>query len=273
MQTLKGKTVIITGASRGIGRSIALRLAKDGANIVVAAKSAQPHKTLPGTIFTVAKEIEECGGKALPLQVDVRYEDALEKMATTTAETFGGIDALINNAGAIKLTTTDATVTKSYDLMNSINSRATFFATKACLSYLEKSDHAHVLNMSPPISFNPKWLQNNIAYTISKYGMTLCTLGMSAEFKDRDIAVNSLWPKTAIATAAIAWIMGQDAMKHCRKPEIMADAAHAILMTDPSELTGQTLLDEEILRSRDVSDFEQYACEPGTELFADFYVD
>lgn len=273
MNSLKGKTIVITGASRGIGRAIALRCAIDGANIVVAAKTTEAHKTLPGTIFSVASEIEAAGGQALPLKLDVRDHESLEAMAKSAAEKFGGIDILINNAGAIKLTTTDATPPKSYDLMNSVNSRAAFFATRACLPYLEKSDHAHVLNMSPPISLDPKWLENHVAYTISKYGMTLCTLGMAAEFRDRKIAVNSLWPKTAIATAAISWIMGKDAIKHCRKAQIVADAAHALFLSKPTEISGQCLLDEDFLRSKGVADFDIYACEAGQELYRDFYVD
>jgi len=268
--TLRGKTVVITGASRGIGRSIALRCARDGANIVIAAKSIEEGGKLPGTIFSVAKEVEECGGKALGVQVDVRDNESLESMATQAAEEFGGIDILVNNAGAIRLTSTAETLPKFYDLMQAVNTRATFMATRACLPYLEKSKIAHVLNLSPPISFDARWLQNNVAYTISKYGMTLCTLGMSAEFADKDICVNSLWPRTTIDTAAVSMLMGNTAWQHSRKPDIIADAAYEIFS---SRVTGQTLIDEDFLRSRGVSDFTKYACQPGTELFPDFYVD
>lgn len=270
--TLRGKTVIITGASRGIGRSIALKCAKDGANIVIAAKSVEEGGKLPGTIFSVAQEVEALGAQALALQVDVRDVDSLEHMAQAAAAKFGGIDILVNNAGAIRLTGTQETLPKYYDLMQSVNTRATFMATRACLPFLKKSKNAHVLNLSPPISYNEQWLQNNVAYTISKYGMTLCTLGMAAEFRDKGISVNSLWPRTAIATAAISWVMGEDALKNCRKPEIVSDAAYQIFLSEP-KITGQTLIDESFLRSRGVSDFGHYACDPDSELLTDFYVD
>lgn len=270
---LKGKTILITGASRGIGQSIALKCAKDGANIVIAAKSADPHPKLPGTIYSVAKEVEAAGGQALALQVDVRDENQVANMAKAAAEKFGGIDVLVNNAGAIRLTNTEMTPAKSFDLMMGINTRATFLASQACLPYLEKAENPHILNLSPPISLKPKWLENNLAYTITKYGMSMCTLGMSSEFRERKIAVNSMWPKTAVYTAAITWMMGEDAKKNCRKPEVVSDAAYALFCTPSTEVTGQFLYDEDFLRSRSVTDFEQYACVPGGELLPDFYVE
>jgi citronellol/citronellal dehydrogenase len=274
MKTLKNKTIFITGASRGIGRAIALKFAADGANIVIAAKSAEVNPKLPGTIFTVAKEAEEAGGKALALQLDVRDTDQIQECVQKAAAHFGGIDILVNNAGAIRLTTTDATPPKSFDLMMGINARATFFCSQACLPFLEKSSNAHILNLSPPISFEPKWLQNNLAYSITKYGMSLCSLGMAAEFRDRRISVNSLWPRTAIATAAIGMLMGEEAFKNSRKPEIIADAAHTLFLTPAGEITGQWLIDDDFLRQyAGVTDFGQYSCVPGeTDLIQDFFV-
>lgn len=270
---LANKTIVITGASRGIGRSIALKCAADGANIVIAAKSSDPHPKLPGTIHTVAKEVEEAGGKALALQVDVRFEDQVQMMADKAAETFGGIDALINNAGAIRLTNTEMTDAKNFDLMWGINTRATYLCSRACMPWLVKSENAHVLNMSPPISLNEKWLQNNLPYTITKYGMSLCTIGMAAEFKDRGVAVNSLWPKTAVYTAAISWMMGEESEKNCRKPDIVSDAVYALITSPSNEVTGQMLLDEDYLKSQGTKDFMPYACIPGNELMPDFYVE
>ena len=274
MATLKSKTIFITGASRGIGAAIALKCAADGANVVIAAKTATPHAKLPGTIYTVAEEVNKAGGCALPLQLDVRDADQITQAFQKAAERFGGIDILVNNAGAIKLTTTDMTSVKSYDLMMSVNVRSTFLCSQAALPYLEKSPHAHILNLSPPISLDPKWLENNVAYTISKYGMSLCTLGMAAEFKSRLISVNSMWPRTTIATAAITWLMGDNSVKNARKPEIMADAAYELFGTPPGQITGQHLLDEDFLRSRGkIHDFDHYACVPGQPLMPDFYVE
>lgn len=274
MKTLKNQTIFITGASRGIGEAIALRCAADGANIVIAAKSAEPNPKLPGTIFTVAKAVERAGGQALALQLDVRDADQIHETIQKAAAHFGGIDILVNNAGAIRLTTTDATPPKSFDLMMGINARATFFCSQACLPYLKKSSNAHILNLSPPISFEPRWLQNNLAYTITKYGMSLCSIGMAAEFKDDRISVNSLWPRTAIATAAIGMLMGEEAFKQSRKPQIIADAAHALFLTPAGEITGQWLIDDDFLRDHaGVTDFGQYACVPGTtDLIQDFFV-
>jgi citronellol/citronellal dehydrogenase len=273
MNTLRGKTIFITGASRGIGREIALKCAKDGANIVIAAKSAEPHPKLAGTIYTVAEEVKAAGGNALALRVDVRNEEEVTGSVKEAAAHFGGIDILINNAGAIKLTTTDSTPAKSFDLMWGVNTRATYLCSQACLPYLEKSSFAHILNLSPPINLDPKWLQNHCAYTITKYGMSMCTIGMAAEFKEKGVSVNSLWPRTAIATAAIEWLMGDDGMRGSRKPDIMADAAYAIFTQAKGSLSGQLLIDEDFLRTQGVKDFERYAMVPGATLFPDFFID
>jgi citronellol/citronellal dehydrogenase len=273
MATLKEKTIIITGASRGIGRAIALKCAADGAHIVIASKTAEPHPKLEGTIHTVAQEVEEAGGKALPIQLDVRDDANIAQVVEQTIQEFGGIDVLVNNAGAISLTNTETTPMKRYDLMQGINARAVFACSQACLPYLKKAENPHILNLSPPISLNPKWLQNNVAYTISKYGMTLCTIGMSAEFENYGISVNSLWPRTLISTAAVHNLMGDTGMNQGRKPEIMADATYAILTTTDRKITGQVLIDEVILREHGVSDFEQYAYKPGEELLPDYYID
>jgi citronellol/citronellal dehydrogenase len=273
MTGLLGKTIFITGASRGIGREIALKCARDGANIVIAAKSTEAHPKLAGTIHTVADEVKAAGGKALALKLDVRNEEEIASAVNQAAEHFGGIDILVNNAGAIRLTTTESTPAKSFDLMWSVNTRATFLCSQACLPWLEKSQSAHILNLSPPISLDPKWLQGHCAYTVTKYGMSLLTVGMAAEFKRRGIAVNALWPRTAIATAAIEWLMGDEGMKGSRKPSIMADAAYAIFNKKGVELTGQLLIDEDFLRTQGVKDFEDYAVVPGGRLLPDFFVD
>lgn len=273
MTTLLKKTIFITGASRGIGREIALKCAHAGANIVIAAKSTEPHPKLPGTIYTVAEEVQRAGGQALPLKLDVRNEDEIAATIKEAASHFGGIDILVNNAGAIRLTNTEATPAKSFDLMWGVNTRATFLCSQAAQPYLERSSGAHILNLSPPLNLKPKWLENNCAYTITKYGMSLCTLGMAAEFKDKGISVNSLWPRTTIATAAIDWLMGEEGMKSARKPSIMADAAYAIFTSAPGSLTGQHLLDEDFLRSLGVSDFDGYAQDPKSQLMPDFFVD
>lgn len=273
MTSFQGKTVIITGASRGIGRSIALELAKAKANVVIAAKTVEPHKTLPGTIYTVAEEVEKAGGKALAFQLDVRDADQITDMVKATVERFSGIDALVNNAGAIRLTGTSETPAKTFDLMMGVNARATFLCSQACLPHLEKAANPHILSLSPPISLDPKWLQNHVAYTLSKYGMSLCTLGMAAEFKSKGIAVNSLWPRTIVATAAVTWLMGEDITKHCRKPEMMAKAAFEILKTPSSQLTGQTLIDEAFLLTRGMTDFSSFACDPKEELYPDLYIE
>ena len=272
MASLKGKTLFITGGSRGIGLAIALKAARDGAHIAIAAKTADPNPKLPGTIYSAAQEIEAAGGKALPLQVDIRDETAVAAAVAKTAETFGGIDICINNASAINLTGTLETEPKRFDLMMGINTRGTFVTTRACLPYLKKSSNPHVLTLSPPLSLQPRWFKNHVAYSIAKYGMSLCVLGMAEEFRDEGIAVNALWPRTVILTAALQMIPGVD--HSCtRKPEIMADAAHAVLTRPSRELTGRFLIDDEVLKEAGVTDFDQYATQPGRPLIPDFFVD
>lgn len=272
--TLQGRTVFITGASRGIGREIALRAARDGANVVIAAKSAEPHPKLPGTIHSVAQEVEAAGGKALPVQLDVRDDDMIAVAMEQAANRFGGIDVVVNNAGAIRLDPAEKIEMKRFDLIFQINTRAVLAVTKAALPYLTKSEHAHVLSLSPPINLDRKWLGSYIPYTTTKYAMTLLSLGMAEEFRDRRIGVNTLWPRTTIATAAVEFEVGAEYIARSRTPAIMAEAAHAILASDPSEMTGQTLLDEEILRERGQTEFDQYLNDPTcTQLMMDLYVD
>lgn len=273
--SLSGKTLFITGASRGIGREIALKAAADGANIVIAAKSAEPHPKLAGTIHSVAAEVEAAGGKALALQLDVRDEQAVVAAMARAAEHFGGIDALVNNAGAIKLVGVEKLEPKRFDLMYQINTRAVMVCSQAALPYLKKSAGGHILNLSPPLNLDAKWFAQHGPYTVTKYGMSMLTLGMSEEFKKYGISVNSLWPKTMIATAAIEFELGsRDAFKRARTPAIMADAAHAILSSEGRSLTGRLLIDEDILRERGVSDFEQYRFDPaGGSLVPDLFVD
>lgn len=273
--SLSAKTLFITGASRGIGREIALKAAADGANIVIAAKSAEPHPKLEGTIFSVAAEVEAAGGKALALQLDVRDEQAVAAAMAQAAEHFGGIDALVNNAGAIKLVGVEKLEPKRFDLMYQINTRAVMVCSQAALPYLKKSTGGHILNLSPPLNLDAKWFAQHGPYTVTKYGMSMLTLGMSEEFKKYGISVNSLWPKTMIATAAIEFELGsRDAFKRARTPAIMADAAHAILSSEGRSLTGRLLIDEDILRERGVNDFEQYRFDPaGGSLVPDLFVD
>jgi len=272
MASLKGKTLFITGGSRGIGLAIALKAARDGANIAIAAKTADPNPKLPGTIYSSAAEIEAAGGQALPLQVDIRDEAAVAAAVAKTAETFGGIDICINNASAINLTGTLETDPKRFDLMMGINTRGTFMTTRACLPYLKKSANPHVLTLSPPLSLEPRWFKNHVAYSIAKYGMSLCVLGMAEEFRDEGIAVNALWPRTVILTAALKMIPGLD--HSCtRKPEIMADAAYAVLTRPSREQTGQFLIDDEVLATAGITDLDQYATQPGRPLIPDFFVD
>ncbi len=276
MEDLANKTIIITGASRGIGRAMALRFAQDGANIVIAAKSDTPHPKLKGTIHTVAEEVTAGGGRALPFKLDVRNEDQVARMVQAAVDTFGGIDALVNNAGAISLTTVEKTSFKRYDLMQSINSRAVFVCAQAALPFLKTSSNPHILSLSPPLNLNVKWFKNHAPYSLSKYGMTLLSLGMAAEFEPYGIAVNCLWPQTAIATAAIEFVVGnRDLFKNCRKPEIMADAAYEILITEKCQLSGQTLIDEQILQTRGYKDLKQYAVDPAhaDQLLPDFFLD
>ena len=273
MSTLTGKTLFITGASRGIGLAIGLRAARDGANVAIAAKSAEPHKHLPGTIYTAADEIEAAGGKALPLIVDVRDEQGVIDAAAKTAETFGGIDICVNNASAISLTGTEATPMKRYDLMNQVNARGTFLTTRACVPYLKKSDNPHVLALSPPLDMDPKWFAGHVAYSIAKFGMSMCMLGMANEFKVDGIACNALWPRTAIATAAVKFALGGDTMMQAsRTPEILADAAYEIFTTSSRALTGEFLIDDTFLHDRGVTDFEKYRVDPSVKLVVDFFV-
>lgn len=269
------KTAIITGASRGIGREIALRAARDGANIVIAAKSAEPHPKLPGTIYSVAQEVEAAGGRALALQVDVRDETNVREALALDAEHFGGIDGLINNAGAIKLTGVQHIELKRFDLMHQINTRAVLLCSQAALAYLKKSG-GHILNLSPPLNLSTKWFAQYSPYTVTKYGMSMLTLGMSEEFKAHGISVNSLWPQTMIATAAIEFQLGsREAFKYARTPAIMADAAHTILTSNDRRITGRLLIDEEILRETGVTEFEHYrfALDTTDNLMSDLFVD
>ncbi|XP_043653926.1 hydroxysteroid dehydrogenase-like protein 2 [Drosophila teissieri] len=272
---LAGRTLFITGASRGIGKEIALKAARDGANIVVAAKTAEPHPKLPGTIYTAAEEIEKAGGKAFPCVVDVRDEEQVRSAVEAAVAKFGGIDIVINNASAISLTSTPNTDMKRYDLMHNINTRGTFLVSKVCLPYLKKSNHAHILNISPPLSMKAKWFGPHVAYTMAKYGMSMCVLGMAAEFRDQGISVNALWPRTAIHTAAIEMLTGPDSAQWSRKPEIMADAAYAILTREPRQSTGQFFVDDEVLESAGVTDLTDYACfrENADKLMVDFFVE
>lgn len=271
--SLAGKTVFITGGSRGIGRAIALRAAQDGANIVIAAKSDAPHPKLPGTIHTVAAEIEAAGGQALPLKLDVRDDDAVGAAIERAAKHFGGIDAVVNNAGAINLRPASDLPLKRFDLMHQVNVRAMLSVTKAALPWLRKAKApAHVLSLSPPLNLRPNWLGPHIPYTVTKYSMTLMSLGLAEELRTNGISVNTLWPRTTIATAAVEFEVGAELMANSRAPAIMADAAHAILTAD--NLTGQTLLDEEILRAQGASDFSGYAQIAGKkDLQLDIYVD
>lgn len=266
--------MFITGASRGIGLAIGLRAARDGANIVIAAKTAEAHPSLPGTIFSAAKEIEEAGGRALPLVVDIRFEDQIEAAVSKAVTHFGGIDILINNASAISLTDTPSTPGKKYDLMNGINARGTYLTTRACIPHLQKRG-GHVINLSPPLSLKPKWFEHHTAYTIAKYGMSMCVLGHSAELRKSGVAVNGLWPLTTIATAAVKNLLGGDEMMaQSRTPEIMADAAHVILTSDPARVSGNLFIDEEVLRAAGVTEFDKYAVVKGNKKFMpDFFLD
>jgi citronellol/citronellal dehydrogenase len=272
MTSLAGKTLFITGASRGIGLAIALRAARDGANIVIAAKSGVPNPKLPGTIHTAAAEIEAAGGKALALQVDIREEDQVRDAVAKAVERFGGIDICVNNASAIWLAGIEGTPMKRFDLMNQVNTRGTFMVTQACLPHLRKASNPHVLMLSPPPSLDPKWYGPHTAYTIAKFGMSLCVLGMSAEFAGVGIAVNALWPRTVIATAAIGMIEGIRA-ENCRKPEIVADAAHAILVKPSRENNGRFFIDDEVLAAEGVRDLSKYAVKPGQNLAPDLFLD
>jgi citronellol/citronellal dehydrogenase len=271
--SLRGKTLFITGASRGIGLAIALRAARDGANVAIAAKTTEPHPKLPGTIFTSAKEIEDAGGKALPLQVDIRNEDQVFEAVKKTAETFGGIDICVNNASAINLSGTEAVDMKRYDLMHGINTRGTFVTSKACIPYLKKAANPHVLNLSPPLNMEERWFAPHVAYTMAKFGMSMCVLGMAGEFRKDGVAFNALWPRTTIATAAIGNLLGGDAMMRAsRTPEIMGDAAYVIFTKPSREFTGKFCIDDKVLYESGVRDFEHYRVDPSVPLMSDFFV-
>ena len=272
--SFKNKTVFITGASRGIGKAIALRLAKEGANIVVVAKSIEENPKLGGTIFSAAKEIEEAGGKALAVQCDIRFEDQLKNAVENAVEAFGGIDILINNASAISLTPVEQTEQKAFDLMFDINVKGTFFVSKACIPFLKKGINAHILNLSPPINLDQKWLTNHVAYTMSKYNMTMIALGLSGELKKYHIAANTLWPRTTIATAAVRNLLGGEMLiSMSRTPEILADSAFYILQRLSSECTGNTFIDEEVLAEEGITDLEKYAIKPGGKLYTDLFLE
>jgi citronellol/citronellal dehydrogenase len=272
--SLKGKTLFITGASRGIGLAIALRAARDGANIAIAAKTAEPHPKLPGTIHTAAAEVERAGGRALPLVVDVRDEASVTAAAKQCADAFGGIDICINNASAINLSPTEQIDLRRYDLIHAINTRGTFVTTRACLPYLKRAANPHVLTLSPPLTLKPQWFSRHLAYSLSKYGMSLCMFGMAAEYQSAGVACNALWPRTTVATAAVEFALGGTAMlQRSRKPEIVADAAHVILSRNSRECTGQFLIDDSVLYEAGVRDFERYSVEPGGVLFADLFID
>jgi len=277
MITLRDKVIFITGSSRGIGREIALRCARDGAKVVITGKTVKPHSRLPGTIDSVAGEVLEAGGEALALRLDVRDEQAIEESVAKAVEKFGGIDVLVNNASAISLSSTLETPVKKLDLMWDVNMRATFLASQACIPYLRQAENPHILTMSPPLNLDTKWFAPHLAYTMSKYGMSLCTLGMAHEFSakaggHKGIAVNCLWPRTTIATAAIEFNFPESILRASRKPAIVADAAYAIMTRDSSACSGNFFIDEEVLRESGVSDFDQYAMSPGTALYNDLFL-
>ena len=271
--SFKNKTILITGASRGIGKAIGLRLAGEGANIVIASKSVEESPKLGGTIFSAAAEMEAAGGKALAVQCDIRFEEQVQNVINLAVEKFGGIDVLVNNASAISLTNTTQTEPKRFDLMYDINVRGTFFVSKACIPFLKKGTNPHILNLSPPVNMDMKWFANHLAYTISKYNMSMIALGLAAELKKDNIAVNALWPRTTIATAAVNNLLGGEMlMKMSRTPEIMADAAYYILSKPSSECTGNTFIDEQVLAKEGITDLDKYAVVPGGKLYNDLFV-
>jgi citronellol/citronellal dehydrogenase len=272
--SLQNKNVLITGGSRGIGKAIAIALAKQGANIAIAAKTTEPHPKLEGTIYSAAEEIEKCGVKALPLACDIRNEEQVAAAVAKTVETFGGIDILVNNASAINLMPTEQTEPKRFDLMHDIQIRGTFMMCRACIPHLRKSENPHILNLSPPINLNPKWLGAHLAYTISKYGMSMIILGLAEELKKDRIAANALWPRTTIATAAVQNLLGGDFLvQMSRKPEIVAEAACYILDRPSTDCTGNFFIDEDVLKENGITNFDGYAVNPGKELMTDIFLD
>jgi len=274
MSDLKDRTLFISGGSRGIGLAIAKRAAQDGANIIIAAKTAEPHPKLQGTIYTAAEEIEAAGGKALPVVCDIRSEEQVTEAVEKGADHFGGIDICVNNASAIALTSTLQTPMKRFDLMHQVNTRGTFLVSRTCIPYLMKSGNPHILNLSAPLNMEEKWFAPHVAYTMAKFGMSMCVLGMAGEFREQGIAVNALWPRTTIATAAIQNLLGGDELtRRSRKPEIMGDAAHVILTKPSREFTGNFCIDDEVLESAGVSDLSVYAVDPSAELAPDFFVE
>jgi citronellol/citronellal dehydrogenase len=271
--SLAGKTLFITGASRGIGLAIGLRAARDGANIVIAAKTAEPHKKLPGTIYSAAEEVEQAGGKALPVVVDVREPESVKAAVDAAVERFGGIDICVNNASAIQLTGTLATDFRRYDLMNQVNARGTFVTTRTCLPHLLKASNPHVLMLSPPLDMSPRWFAGHVAYTMAKYGMSMCVLGMAEEFRDQGVAFNALWPRTGIATAAIEFALaGGEGMRHCRTTDIISDAAYAIFNKPARECSGNFFMDDVLLYAEGERDFDKYRVDPTKSLMPDFFV-
>ena len=271
--SLRGKTLFITGASRGIGLAIALRAARDGANVAIAAKTAEPNPKLPGTVYTAAEEIDRAGGKGLPIVCDIRFEDQVAAAVDTTVRAFGGIDILVNNASAISLTGTEHTAMKRYDLMHQINTRGTFACSQACVPHLKKAANPHILNISPPLNMEERWFAPHVAYTMAKFGMSMCVLGMAGEFRRDGIAVNALWPRTTIATAAIQNLLGGEAaMRGSRKPSIMGDAAHAILIKPSREFTGRFCIDDDVLAAEGKTDLREYAMDPNAQLLPDYFI-
>jgi citronellol/citronellal dehydrogenase len=271
--SLRGKTLFITGASRGIGLAIGLRAARDGAQVAIAAKTAAPNPKLPGTVYSAAEEINGAGGKALALVCDIRFEDQVAAAVAATVAAFGGIDILVNNASAISLTGTEHTPIKRFDLMHQINTRGTFLCSQACLPHLRKAENPHILNISPPLNIEERWFAPHVAYTMAKFGMSLCVLGMAGEFRRDGIAVNALWPRTAIATAAVQNLLGGDiAIRGSRKPSIMGDAAHAILTKPSREFTGRFCIDDDVLAAEGVTDLRDYAMDPNAQLLPDYFI-
>ena len=271
--SLRGKTLFITGASRGIGLAIGLRAARDGANIAIAAKTAEPNPKLAGTVYTAAEDVERAGGKGLPIVCDIRFEDQVGAAVATCVHGFGGIDILVNNASAISLTGTEQTAMKRYDLMHQINTRGTFVCSQAAIPYLKKASNPHILNISPPLNMEERWFAPHVAYTMAKFGMSMCVLGMSEELKQDRVAVNALWPRTPIATAAVQNLLGgEQAVRGSRTAEIVADAAHLILTRDSATCTGNFFIDDDVLMTAGVTNFDRYAVAPGTPLLKDFFI-